>query len=102
MLNWMSRAALESIAQGGIGVSVDPLIQDATDEYSEALKALMYVLFIVSPCACALTLMLDAGLRCTTSVSSASRSLYRASAKLARRGSGDVFLRCCLIRAFRG
>ncbi|EPT02070.1 hypothetical protein FOMPIDRAFT_1118855 [Fomitopsis schrenkii] len=41
VLNWMSRAALESIAQGGIGVSVDPLIQDATDEYSEALKALM-------------------------------------------------------------
>lgn len=44
MLSWMSRAALEVIAQGGLGVSVDPLTRDTTDGYSQALKELVFVL----------------------------------------------------------
>lgn len=45
ILNWMSRTALEFIAQGGIGVSVDPLTRDTTDEYSQAVKELVSVPF---------------------------------------------------------
>ena len=43
MLNWMSRTALEVISQGGLGVSIDPLTRDTTDEYTQALKDLMFV-----------------------------------------------------------
>ncbi|KZT72982.1 cytochrome P450 [Daedalea quercina L-15889] len=36
----MGRAALESIAQGGIGTSIDPLTRDTPDVYAGALKAI--------------------------------------------------------------
>ncbi|PCH40495.1 cytochrome P450 [Wolfiporia cocos MD-104 SS10] len=43
VLNWMGRAALELIGQGGLGYSFDPLVGDAdtTDGYGAALKALL-------------------------------------------------------------
>lgn len=39
VLNWASRAALELIGQGGLGYSFDPLIEDAKNEYGDAIKA---------------------------------------------------------------
>lgn len=51
MLNWMSRTALEVIAQGGLGVSIDPLTRDTTDEYSQALKDLVFVSLLQKSCA---------------------------------------------------
>ncbi|KAL6306620.1 cytochrome P450 [Sparassis latifolia] len=41
MLAWMGRTALELIGQGGLGYSFDPLVEDATDEYADALKAFL-------------------------------------------------------------
>lgn len=38
VLQWMSRAALELIGQTGIGHSFDPLTQDTSDVYSDAVK----------------------------------------------------------------
>ena len=38
MLNWMSRAALELIGQGGLGYSFDPLTEDRMDEFANAVK----------------------------------------------------------------
>lgn len=43
MLGWMGRTALELIGQGGLGYSFDPLVEDRTDVYGEALKSLVYV-----------------------------------------------------------
>ncbi|KAH9841449.1 cytochrome P450 [Rhodofomes roseus] len=40
MLGWMSRTALELIGQGGLGYSLDPLVQDTTNAYGKALKSL--------------------------------------------------------------
>lgn len=41
---WMSRTALELVGQGGLGHSFDPLIEETSDEYTEAVKALVCVL----------------------------------------------------------
>lgn len=43
MLGWMGRTALELIGQGGLGYSFDPLVEDRTDEYGDALKSLLCV-----------------------------------------------------------
>ena len=37
--NWMARAALEAIGQGGLGYSFDPLISDSKDTYADAIKS---------------------------------------------------------------
>ena len=39
----MGRTALELVGQGGLGHSFDPLVEDSKDEYTEAVKAFMYV-----------------------------------------------------------
>ena len=39
VLNWMSRAGLEMIGQGGLGYSFDPLTADTKDDYGDALKS---------------------------------------------------------------
>ena len=46
VLNWMGRTALEVIAQGGLGVSIDPLTRDTNDEYSQALKDFVFVVVL--------------------------------------------------------
>lgn len=40
---WMGRTALELVGQGGLGHSFDPLTEETSDEYTEAVKALVYV-----------------------------------------------------------
>ncbi|KAL6306606.1 cytochrome P450 monooxygenase [Sparassis latifolia] len=45
ILGWMSRTALELIGQGGLGYSFDPLIEDASDEFGDALKTIFPVTF---------------------------------------------------------
>ena len=45
MLSWMGRTALELVGQGGLGYSFDSLVADTKDEYTEAVKAFVYVLF---------------------------------------------------------
>ncbi|THG93595.1 hypothetical protein EW026_g7680 [Hermanssonia centrifuga] len=42
-LNWMGRAALELIGQGGLGYSFDPLVANTENTFGDALKALMFV-----------------------------------------------------------
>jgi hypothetical protein len=43
-MHWISRTALELIAQGGLGYSMDPLTEDAViHPYSTAVKELVYV-----------------------------------------------------------
>lgn len=39
----MGRTALELVGQGGLGHSFDPLTEETSDEYTEAVKALVYV-----------------------------------------------------------
>lgn len=39
LLTWIHRAALEGLARGGLGYSLDPLDGEPSDEYGEALKA---------------------------------------------------------------
>ncbi|KAI0737376.1 cytochrome P450 [Daedaleopsis nitida] len=39
VLAWMGRAALELIGQGGLGHSFDPLVEESSDKFSEAVKA---------------------------------------------------------------
>ncbi|KAH9941843.1 cytochrome P450 [Epithele typhae] len=41
MVGWMGRTALELVGQAGLGYSFDPLIEDSTDPFAEALKGLM-------------------------------------------------------------
>lgn len=48
MLNWMSRAALELIGQGGLGYSFDPLLDDRHNEFGDALTRLLYVHMLVN------------------------------------------------------
>ena len=43
ILGWMGRTALELVGQGGLGHSFDPLIAESRDEYTEAVKAMVYV-----------------------------------------------------------
>ncbi|KAH9949896.1 cytochrome P450 [Amylocystis lapponica] len=45
VLNWMGRAALELVGQGGLGYSFDPLIEDKPNALGDALKALLPSLF---------------------------------------------------------
>lgn len=44
MLDWMSRLSLELIGQGGLGYSFDPLVEDAKNEYGDALKVIFAAL----------------------------------------------------------
>ena len=41
--NWMGRAALELIGQGGLGYSFDPLEGEMQDDYGLAIKQLQSV-----------------------------------------------------------
>ena len=43
MLSWMTRAALEMVGQGGLGYAMDPLTNDSTNAFSDAMKALKCV-----------------------------------------------------------
>ncbi|KAH9949926.1 cytochrome P450 monooxygenase [Amylocystis lapponica] len=45
VLNWMGRAALELVGQGGLGYSFDKLVEDQPNALGDALKSLMPVLF---------------------------------------------------------
>ncbi|KAI0671637.1 cytochrome P450 [Trametes maxima] len=38
---WMGRAAIELVGQGGLGYSFDPLTEETSDVYTEAVKALI-------------------------------------------------------------
>ena len=42
MANWMGRTALELIGQGGFSHSLDPLVEDATDNLAISLKLFLY------------------------------------------------------------
>ena len=44
ILHWMGRAALELIGQGGLGYSFDPLVEDVSNTFGEAIKGLVYIL----------------------------------------------------------
>lgn len=37
----MSRTALELVGQGGLGYSFDPLVENAKNNFGEALKAVL-------------------------------------------------------------
>ena len=41
MLNWMGRAALELIGQGGLGYSFDPLVENKENDFGDAIKQLV-------------------------------------------------------------
>ncbi|KAI0782963.1 cytochrome P450 [Abortiporus biennis] len=41
ILNWLGRAALELVGQGGLGYSFDPLVEDVPNELGEAIKKIM-------------------------------------------------------------
>lgn len=41
LLNWMGRAALELVGQGGLGYSFDPLVENVHNDYGDALKQLL-------------------------------------------------------------
>lgn len=43
MSQWMSRAALESVGQGILGYSFDPLNSPSTNQYTKAVRELMFV-----------------------------------------------------------
>lgn len=43
MSQWMSRAALESVGQGILGYSFDPLNSPSTNRYTKAVRELMFV-----------------------------------------------------------
>lgn len=45
IMNWASRAALEYIGQGSLGYTFDALNEQRTNGYSEAMKAVQYVVF---------------------------------------------------------
>ncbi|EIW57464.1 cytochrome P450 [Trametes versicolor FP-101664 SS1] len=46
---WMGRTALELVGQGGLGHSFDPLTEETSDEYTEAVKALVCVFVFSLP-----------------------------------------------------
>ncbi|KAH9919294.1 cytochrome P450 [Fomitopsis serialis] len=48
VLSWMNRTALELIGQGGLGCTLDPLVEDRIDPYGAALKALAPLAFRLS------------------------------------------------------
>ena len=39
----MGRAALELLGQGALGYSFDPLVDDTTNDFAEAVKSFLYV-----------------------------------------------------------
>ncbi|KAI1787726.1 cytochrome P450 [Ganoderma leucocontextum] len=39
VLKWMGRAALELLGQGAFGYSFDPLVEDTSDDFAEAVKS---------------------------------------------------------------
>ena len=39
----MGRAALELLGQGALGYSFDPLVDDTTNDFAEAVKSYLYV-----------------------------------------------------------
>ena len=43
LMNWMGRAALELVGQGGLGYSFDPLVENVPNAYGDALKQLLCV-----------------------------------------------------------
>lgn len=43
VLFWLSRAALEIIAQAGLGRSMDPLTDDAANEFADAMRSFQFV-----------------------------------------------------------
>lgn len=47
-MNWISRAALEYIGQGGLGYSFNALNEEQTNGYSEAIKAYTYYYFMLN------------------------------------------------------
>lgn len=54
ILHWLSRTALEIIAQAGLGTSLDPFTEDASSELVEAIKNFQSVgvLFIIRRTSC--------------------------------------------------
>ena len=40
VMNWLSRAALESIGKGGLGYSLDAFDENKSNAYSDAIKML--------------------------------------------------------------
>ena len=43
LLMWMGRTALELVGQAGLGYSFDPLVDDTTNDFAEAVKSYLYV-----------------------------------------------------------
>ena len=43
VLKWMGRATLELLGQGAFGYSFDPLVDDTTNDFAEAVKSYLYV-----------------------------------------------------------
>lgn len=48
ILFWIGRTALELIGQGGLGYSLDPLTEDSSNEYAEAVKSFQSVFYSFS------------------------------------------------------
>ena len=42
-MGWISRTALELVAQAGLGTSLDSLKDDSASPYGDALKSFVYV-----------------------------------------------------------
>ncbi|KAM5533699.1 hypothetical protein V8D89_012666 [Ganoderma adspersum] len=48
ILKWMGRAALELLGQGALGYSFDPLVDDTTNDFAEAVKSFFAALSALS------------------------------------------------------
>ncbi|KAM5533696.1 hypothetical protein V8D89_012663, partial [Ganoderma adspersum] len=48
LLKWMGRAALELLGQGALGYSFDPLVDDTTNDFAEAVKSFFAALSALS------------------------------------------------------
>lgn len=68
VMNWMSRASLELVGQGGLGYSFDPLVEDMRNSFGDALKSVPYVLFYVSQFFISMLILPGAGRQCGPSV----------------------------------
>ncbi|KAI1782173.1 cytochrome P450 [Ganoderma leucocontextum] len=49
VLVWMGRAALELLGQGALGYSFDPLVDDTTNDFAEAVKSFLYAFTLHHP-----------------------------------------------------
>ncbi|KAM5533685.1 hypothetical protein V8D89_012652 [Ganoderma adspersum] len=47
ILKWMGRAALELLGQGALGYSFDPLVDDTTNDFAEAVNAALSALSVI-------------------------------------------------------